>query len=137
SPKSLHVPKSVPQELFAYSILWCDRHPEIQDQYTVAPQRRQQGAEPLTDIERISLALAHAGARLDRYSETAQGDGVATVRYVVDGADFSATVRLDDLSIVSSGICLSGRDRDFDLTSLVGVMREFARDGYEREYYEH
>ena len=29
-----------------------------------------------------------------------------------------------DLTVISSGICLSDRDRDFDLQSLVGVIEK-------------
>ncbi len=146
NPARVHVPKSVPQELFAYSILWFDKHPESnltaidwdnQDTTDVpSTDRLQEPAQRLhnrtsaqqTDLERLRQALSHAGARLERYWQSSEG--VVTVSYVVDGNQHSASVRLDDLSVVSSGICLSGQDSDFDLTSLVGVMREFAQDGY-------
>ena len=41
-----------------------------------------------------------------------------------DGVRHSSAIAKADLTVVSSGICLSRRDRDFDLQSLVGVMEQ-------------
>lgn len=80
-----------------------------------------QGAAQPDLQQRVRTALQHAGASFERVSETPRG---AQVRWRYRGAVHEALVRPDTLEVVSAGICLSGRDRDFDLTSLVSVMRE-------------
>jgi hypothetical protein len=77
--------------------------------------------EKSVEERRLEAALRLAGASLEGFSEQ---HGVLTVRYLVDGVSHSSTVTKDTLEVVSSGICVSGQDRDFDLTSLVSVMRE-------------
>jgi hypothetical protein len=69
---------------------------------------------------RLARALAHSGGQLVSYVERGQ---VYTVTYRFGDRTHTSTVRANDLSVVTSGICLSGRDGDFDLTSLVGVMQ--------------
>lgn len=75
---------------------------------------------------RLSEALAHAGATLRDYTE--RGD-VYVVRYTVDGRVFTSTIRREDLTVMTAGICLAGGDRHFDLASLVGVLREAGARG--------
>ena len=70
---------------------------------------------------RLRRALKHAQARLRSYSERKDA---YVVRFTVDGRVHTSVVRKHDLTVLSAGVCLSGQDRSFDLTSLVGVLRQ-------------
>lgn len=119
APDDLQVRNAVPQEKVAYRMLWLRKNPHLAGTQ-ITPQSL---------LQRVESALNHAGAQLDGlWNENA--DQVA-VRYVVDGHTHLSRIRPGDLSVISAGICLSGLDQDFDLTSLVGVMRE---SGYADEY---
>ncbi len=77
---------------------------------------------------RLRHALSKADATLHSYSEVVAADGSVS-QLIVEWSQLGQTYHyrsvLDPrLSVVSSGICLSGRDEDFDLTSLVNVMTD-------------
>jgi hypothetical protein len=78
--------------------------------------------------ERLRHALAKADAVLHSYCEVpdrnnSSGNIIVEWSGQGQGYRYRSTVDLG-LTVVSSGICLSGRDRDFDLTSLVKVMTD-------------
>lgn len=73
---------------------------------------------------RLATALEHAGANLASYIEQ---EGAYSVTFTLDGRQHRSIVRQDDLTVLASGICLDGWDQDFDLQSLVGVLREWAQ----------
>ncbi len=89
-----------------------------------------------TGIEaRLARSVDHGGARLVSFVERGS---VVSVTYQFGDRTHTSTVRAGDLSVQTSGICLSGRDGDFDLTSLVGVMQEAAQSQpwqFEEDHY--
>lgn len=77
-------------------------------------------AEAAREQARVRAALAIGGAILIAVDRTEWGLSVTWDRH---GQQHTAVVD-DRLTVVSSGICLSDRDDDFDLTSLVSVVEE-------------
>ena len=74
-----------------------------------------------SDEVRIQRALERAGARYQSHRDV--GDSF-TVSYEVNGEVHRSTIDKQSLSVKAAGICLTGMDADFDLQSLVGVIRE-------------
>jgi hypothetical protein len=70
---------------------------------------------------RIKIALERSGAT---YKSHIERDDTFTIEYQIDGNTHKSTVEKETLSVLSAGICLSGYDKDFDLQSLVCVIRE-------------
>ncbi len=115
-PEQLDRPGLTAEERAAYAVNYLER------------ARAAEEARRDRNEERLRQALAHAGALLKEFVERAD---VYTVRYEVDGQEHVSAVSRADLTVQAAGICLSGRDGDFDLQSLVGVLRE-ARGGFVR-----
>lgn len=98
-----------PEERSAYKTCWKNR--QVQEKH-------QQRDETET---RLRSALSHAGADFVDYLERADG---YRVTYRVGNRTMTTSVDKQDLNVQVAGICLSGEDQKFDLSSLVGVLRE-------------
>lgn len=73
------------------------------------------------DEKRLRSALQVGGGELQAFRD--RGDDYWTVEWTTNTGEYhTSAISKRDLTVVSSGICLSGRDRDFDLQSLVGVI---------------
>ncbi len=76
---------------------------------------------PDTPASGLRAAVAHAAGEFRGFVERGER---YTVTFSVDGETHTAAVRKRDLSVLTAGICLSGEDEKFDLSSLVSVIRE-------------
>ncbi len=94
--------------------------PEMRSLYELVTQQIDGFAQPQRDEKRLRQALKLGGGELRQFQDRGH---YWTVDWTTsDGEHHTSAIAKDDLTVVSSGICLSGRDRDFDLQSLVGVM---------------
>jgi hypothetical protein len=108
-PEKLSRPGLTAEERTAYATNYWPR-------YEASEEARRSREE-----QRLRGALEHAGAELKGYVER---HDVYTVTYEVDGQRHVSAISKKDLAVQVAGICLSGADANFDLQSLVGVIRE-------------
>ena len=135
-PEDLRFVGMTPEMQTAYSIAWQrteagQRQMQHRQQVREArpnrrPRDRRRDRQPTrytgnNDAHRLQEALQQGGGQLQNYRD--RGDYWQVEWQTVDGEFHSSAIDKNDLTVVSSGVCLSGRDRDFDLQSLVGVMR--------------
>lgn len=98
--------------------------PPMRRAYAMELKRREQAVriERHDRIEgQLRRALDHSGARLHDFAEHADG---YRVTWLYDGRRHVSSIDRDDLTVQVAGICLNGEDSNFDLGSLVGVVRE-------------
>jgi hypothetical protein len=96
--------------------------PEIRTVYELASQRIEGFSQPQQDERRLRKALQMGGGTLTQFHD--RGDYWTVDWTTADGVRHSSAIAKSDLTVISSGICLSGRDRDFDLQSLVAVIEQ-------------
>lgn len=96
--------------------------PEMRSIYELVTQQIAGFAQPQRDEKRLRQALKLGGGELHQFQE--RGDYWTVDWTTADGTRHTSAIAKHDLTVVSSGVCLSGRDRDFDLQSLVGVIEQ-------------
>ena len=104
-PDAVDRPRLTAEDRAAYRLAWEAKREALRDR----PE------------DRLRDALDHAGAELRGYVERDDGD---RVEFAVGGRRHVSVVNKADLTVQLAGICLDGADRHFDLSSLVGVLRQ-------------
>jgi len=96
--------------------------PEAKITYELVAGQQEEFSAEKRDRRRLNQALKQGGGALQDFAD--QGDYWRVEWTTADGEHHVSAISKADLTVVSSGICLSGRDRDFDLQSLVGVIED-------------
>ncbi|MBL1201407.1 MAG: hypothetical protein FWK04_20570 [Nostoc sp. GBBB01] len=96
--------------------------PEIRTVYELATAQIDGFHQPQQDEKRLRKALHMGGGELKQFQD--RGDYWTVDWTTADGVRHSSAIAKTDLTVISSGICLSGYDGDFDLQSLVGVIEQ-------------
>jgi hypothetical protein len=85
-------------------------------------RQREENRTIASDQGRLQDALEMGGGELRDFRD--RGDFWQVEWMTRNGEYHTSAISKGDLTVISSGICLSGYDRDFDLQSLVGVIEQ-------------
>lgn len=106
--------------------------PEMRTVYSIVESRerqrrqkeliQQQKLEQSNDHHRLDSALRIGGGALHSFRD--RGDFWQVEWLTSTGEKHTSAISKKDLTVISSGICLSGYDREFDLQSLVKVIEQ-------------
>ncbi len=103
---------------------WEETHPVGES--TPPVRRRNRGRRhqypAQGDEQRLDTALRTGGGHLRQFQD--RGEYYLVEWTTANGEQHTSAIAKGDLTVISSGICLSGQDRDFDLQSLVGVIEQ-------------
>lgn len=100
--------------------------PEMRAAYELATQNLDGFSSTARDERRLKAALKSGGGELQHFTD--REDYWQVEWTAADGQRHASAISKADLTVMSAGICLSGRDRDFDLQSLVGVVEAQEED---------
>ena len=123
-PENVKFPGLTPEMLTTYKLAW-----QQTENSRIREKHRQQVRGKITKPSlsqnpetRLEKALQQGGGEMRSFRDRADFWQVEWT--TIDGQLHTSAISKDDLTVVSAGICLSGRDRDFDLQSLVGVIEQ-------------
>lgn len=103
------------------------RDEERREQQRQSQRERGQRGYAQGDEGRLRDALHMGGGELREFRD--RGEFWQVEWTTRNGEHHTSAISKGDLTVISSGICLSGGDRNFDLQSLVGVIE--ARDNWD------
>ena len=132
TPEDLRLPGLTPEMRTAYGLaaqrstefarFYDDQRRTLQNKDRV--QSTRQGSE--IDASRLREALRLGGGELRDFRD--RGEFWQVDWTTGDGHHHTSAISRRDLTVLSAGICLSDRDEDFDLQSLVGVVERRETD---------
>jgi hypothetical protein len=105
----------------------AQRDEELREQERQSQRGRRQRGSAQGDEGRLRDALHMGGGELREFRD--RGEFWQVEWMTRNGDRHTSAISKGDLTVISSGICLSGYDRNFDLQSLVGVIE--ARDNWD------
>ncbi len=106
--------------VFPQDLRFSGMTPELRTVYELVTQNREEFSQQNQDEKRLKTALNFAGGTLEQFYD--QGE-YWTVQWTTrTGEQHSSAISKQDLTVIGAGICLSGRDQEFDLQSLVAVV---------------